>query len=78
MVVRGHIEKGLVVPDEPLTLADGTLVTIATVIDAPREDASESRRTLADRLRNVIGKAVDLPEDAALNHDFYLYGAPKK
>jgi hypothetical protein len=24
------------------------------------------------------GRAVGLPEDAAISHDHYLYGAPKK
>ena len=28
--------------------------------------------------KNVIGAVADLPPDAALNHDHYLYGLPKK
>jgi len=34
-------------------------------------------RTLAERLANVKGKAPGLPADASVNHDHYLYGAPK-
>jgi hypothetical protein len=33
--------------------------------------------TLADRLKDFIG-ILELPEDAARNHDHYLYGTPKK
>ncbi|MBI2803930.1 MAG: hypothetical protein HYX68_02990 [Planctomycetes bacterium] len=35
-------------------------------------------RTLAERLANVQGKATGLPADASVNHDHYLYGAPKQ
>ena len=38
----------------------------------------ESPRSLADRLRSVIGKAKNLPPDASVNHDYYLYGLPKR
>lgn len=34
--------------------------------------------SLFDRLRNVVGKAKDLPPDASSNIDHYLYGAPKR
>jgi hypothetical protein len=33
---------------------------------------------LYDCLKDVIGKAVGLPEDAALNVEHYLYGHPKR
>ena len=33
--------------------------------------------SLAERLSNVIGKAKGLPPDASVQHDHYLYGAPK-
>jgi hypothetical protein len=34
--------------------------------------------THAETLKEFIGCLNDLPSDAALNHDHYLYGAPKK
>ena len=34
--------------------------------------------TLLERLRSVVGKAKGLPPDAAVNHDHYLYGLPRK
>jgi hypothetical protein len=35
-------------------------------------------QTLGQKLMKYAGRAVGLPEDAALNHDHYLYGAPKR
>ena len=34
--------------------------------------------TRSRKLMKYAGRAVGLPEDAALNHDHYLYGAPKR
>ena len=34
--------------------------------------------SLYDRLRSAVGKAHGLPEDAAHDHDHYLYGLPRK
>jgi hypothetical protein len=71
MTYRGHTEKGVVVLDEPVTLPDGVPVRVEVT------DAGEGR-SLADRLRNVIGIAKGLPSDLAENHDHYLHGKPKR
>jgi hypothetical protein len=71
MTFRGHIENGVAVFDEPVELPDGTAVRIEL------EETSQ-RRTLADRLRDVIGAAEGLPSDLAEQHDHYLHGKPKK
>jgi hypothetical protein len=34
--------------------------------------------SLYDRLKPLIGAAKDLPPDASINVDHYLYGHPKK
>ena len=70
MVCKGHIENGAVVLDEPLLAPEGTPVRV--------ELLPKTRRTLAERLSPIIGMVDDLPEDAAENHDHYLYGAPKR
>ena len=84
MKIRGKIKNGKVVLDDPKALADGTEVEVcpAKSVKAPAKphkpkDKARSR-TLAERFANVIGKATGLPSDASLNHDHYLYGAPKK
>jgi len=44
-------------------------------IEAPPKPA---KRSLLDRLGDVVGKAEGLPADASQNVDHYLYGHPKK
>ena len=71
MSFQGHVENGVVVFDEPVTLPEGTAVRVQPV-------TTPSRKTLAERFKNVIGAGVDLPEDMARNHDHYLHGTPKQ
>ena len=68
MVFRGHVRNGVVVLDEPADLPEGAEVSVECI----------GRRTLADRLRDVIGSVPDLPEDLADNHDHYIHGTPKQ
>jgi hypothetical protein len=65
---RGHIEKGVVVLDEPLQLPEGAPVDVVPV----------KIKTLAERFKKIIGIARGLPKDMAENHDHYLHGRPKK
>lgn len=44
----------------------------------PKKRRTAKPRNLADRLAAVIGKAKSLAKDASINHDYYLYGLPKK
>jgi hypothetical protein len=69
--MSGHVKNGVVVFDEPVTLPEGTRVRIE-VLPEP------ARKTLAERYQNVIGVAVDLPEDMAKNHDHYLHGTARE
>ena len=71
MTIEAYIENGQIVLSSPLKLPNGTKVTGG---DAKKED----RRTINDRLRDVIGKAEGLPADFAENHDHYLHGTAKK
>ena len=74
MVYEGHIEKGVAVLGEQADIEEGTPV----LIEVADEGANGAVRSLADRMSAIIGKARNLPEDAAENHDYYLYGIPKK
>lgn len=75
-MLEGHIENGKVVLDEPHELADGTPVRI--------EPASQAQgtRTNAAQFWNVFlsmaGTVDDLPSDASMNIDEYLYGDEKQ
>ena len=74
MTYMGHIERGVAVLDEAADLKDGTRVRIEIAAD----EGQPVGRTLAERLAPIIGKVQGLPEDAAENHDHYLYGLPRK
>lgn len=69
MTLEGHIENGVVVFDQPVSLSNGTPVRVEVVTPG---------KTLAERFKNVIGAGVDLPEDMAKNHDHYVHGTPKE
>jgi hypothetical protein len=74
MVYRGHIENGVAVLDDGADLKEGTQVRIEITDDKGQPVA----RSLTERLASIVGKAQGLPEDAAENHDHYLYGSPKR
>jgi hypothetical protein len=77
MTYRGHVKNGAVVLDDPVGLPEGAAVAVE-VLGAAAEDADDEGPTLAERLAPIIGKAENLPPDASENHDYYLYGAPKR
>jgi hypothetical protein len=85
MAIRGKVKNGKVFLDKASAFPDGTEVEVrrAKKRKAPPKKAKSAKpkstpRSLADRLRNVIGKAQHLPPDASVNHDYYLYGLPKQ
>lgn len=71
MSYRGHVENGVIVLDDPATLPEGAAVRVELA-----EERTE--RSLADRLRPVIGICKTLPEDMAEQHDHYVHGRPKR
>jgi hypothetical protein len=77
MTYKGHFENGIVVLDEPVSVENGTRVEVDIHILSGEKEVGEGP-SLAERFASVIGKAVDLPEDASENHDHYLYGTPKR
>jgi hypothetical protein len=74
MVLRAHIENGVVVFNEPVSLPEGTPVRVEPV----EPGAAEGVGYFLRHYQTVIGSVNDLPEDAALNVDHYLDGHPKK
>lgn len=71
MTFHGHIENGVAVFDEPVSLPNGLKVQIVPIVDTARQSGNE--KTLAERFKNVIGAVDDLPSDMAANHDRYLH-----
>lgn len=71
MIYRGHVKGGVVVLDGAAGLPEGTEVRVEPVASAPG-------RSLAERLKDVIGSVTDLPEDMAAQHDHYIHGTPRE
>lgn len=71
MSYLGEVKNGVIVLEEKASLPEGLKVRIE-----PLE--AEEAPTLAERLKDFIGKATGLPSDMARNHDHYLHGQPRK
>lgn len=71
MTFQGHIENGKVVFDDPLTLPNGTVVTVV-VNETKRGD--QKAQTLYESMKPIIGIAKHLPPDASSKIDEVLYG----
>lgn len=79
MQYRGRVKNGVVVLDSPRALPEGAEVRVELVSPESQSPLlDEQGQTLGQKLMKYAGRAVDLPEDAALNHDHYLHGAPKR
>lgn len=80
MVYRGQVKNGMVVLEGAKAPPEGARVSVRVVKSPARrgEKCPKHELTLYDRLKNVIGKAKDMPPDASVNIDHYLYGAPKR
>jgi hypothetical protein len=79
MVYRGRVKGGVVVIEPPTLLPEGVEVRVEIVPSGSKEPLlDEQEQTLGQKLMKYAGRAVGLPEDAAVNHDHYLYGTPKR
>jgi hypothetical protein len=79
MVYRGRVKNGVVVLEGPSPLEEGAEVSVRPLRKRRRRSSKKKRPpTLYERLRPFVGKVKDLPPDASINLDHYLYGAPKR
>ena len=79
MVLQGHVENGVVVPDGELSLPDGTEVTIVVRSGSPSspEAIPPSQKQSYDRaLERIDSIANENPGDnlSGADHDRALYG----
>jgi hypothetical protein len=72
MQLEGTVHNGVVVLESGCSLPEGTRVTVTPC------PPTSSAPTHFDLFRDVIGQAVGLPEDMAMNHNHYVRGGPKK
>jgi hypothetical protein len=68
---EGHVAGGVIVLHDNAELPEGTRVRVVPV-------ECEKQQTLANKFRDVIGKASALPEDMAAQHDHYIHGSPRQ
>jgi hypothetical protein len=88
MTFRGHVQNGVVLLDEPLTLPDGTLVEVRVASSAsaptpetpgPTANSSSLEAKLAALWADVpASEWAKLPEDLTDHLDHYIYGTAKK
>jgi hypothetical protein len=80
MTLTGHVKNGTIVFDQPIVLPEGAAVQVEVLKtnEARQVPATEEIPTLYERLKPFIGAIDDLPPDFSINHDHYLYGAPKR
>ena len=71
MELEGVVHNGVIVPDNPTGLSEGTRVRII-----PAE--VEKPKTFGERFAQFKGAVQGLPEDLAAQHDHYRLGAPKR
>lgn len=80
-------DEGVFRPLEPLVLPGGTRVhlRVEEQIEAQERPTTESGEsaddqipTLLERMKDFVGTVHDLPPDASVNLDHYLYGTPKR
>ena len=80
MVYYGKVKDGMVLSDKANALPEGAPVAICEKRPSPPK-ATRGRKTeptMYDQLKDFIGIGDDLPTDFSINHDHYLYGAPKR
>lgn len=79
MTYQGHIENGVIVLDEPVTLQDGAKVRVELLSDSAAQQKTDSSGVSHfEHYKSVIGAIDDLPADFAAQHDHYIHGTPKK
>jgi hypothetical protein len=72
MSLEGTVLNGVIVLDKGKNLPEGTRVEINV------KEVHIAASPLGEVLLRHAGKAVDLPEDMAEQHDHYLHGTPKR
>ncbi|HVX83420.1 MAG TPA: hypothetical protein VH253_01245 [Phycisphaerae bacterium] len=79
MVVKmsGMVKGGVIVPEG--TLPEGTRVDISAEVEGGTGKEGGGGESVRDFLLKFAGTAEGgYPADYALNHDHYLYGAPRR
>jgi predicted DNA-binding antitoxin AbrB/MazE fold protein len=76
-------DHGVFRPIEPLALPEGVRVRLRVEeeigIEQPSSQTAEGELpSLLERMKDFVGTVHNLPADASVNLDHYLYGTPKR
>ena len=74
MELIGTVLNGTIILDAPQSLPEGAKVKVIVPTAAPANAGS----SLRDFLLSIAGTVPEWPADMAINHDYYLHGAPKQ
>lgn len=74
--VTAIYENGVFKPESPVDLKEKTKVHL--VIETASNAADDDDPTGWKTAQELIGCIEDAPPDMAENHDFYLYGRPRR
>jgi hypothetical protein len=77
-MIRGKVQDGVVVLEDPNALQEGTEVAVRPLVKRAAKSNAKKPRNVTPALARLAGKAKGLPRDAARNLDHYLYGHPKR
>jgi hypothetical protein len=78
-MIRGRIQHGVVLLEDPDALPEGTEVSVRPLKSkAKATNAGQVEPTVGQAILRLAGKAEDLPPDASRNVDHYLYGHRKR
>ena len=75
MELEGVVHNGVIVPDDPAALPEGTRVRIAAAPAEAKPD--ESAKTFGERYAAYCG-VISAPPDLAMQHEHYRLGTPKR
>ena len=79
--IRAHFDGKVFVPDEPVDVPVGTAASVHVPLAAESpKSLMGNRKPLAElaALLDAMPHESDLPPDASMNIDHYLYGHPKR
>jgi predicted DNA-binding antitoxin AbrB/MazE fold protein len=81
--IEAIFDQGVFRPVAPLALPEGTRVRLsveeANGAEQPAaQPADNELPTLLERMKDFVGTVHNLPPDASVNLDHYLYGTPKR
>jgi hypothetical protein len=79
MTLRGTINGGAVVLDQPAPWPEGTRVEVLVkAVEGGGQDQARGKSTLTRRLLKHAGTVPGLPADMAAQHDHYIHGSAKR